>query len=271
MRSKKRIEEKFSELQKQKKTAFIGYICAGDPNLEISQNIFDELPKMGVDIIELGVPFLDPSGDGPTIERAAKRAIESGANLFKILEMVKSFRINDDKTPIILMSYYNPILKFGCEKFCKAASEAGVDGILIVDLPTEEEDEILPFVQSFRLDFIRLVAPHTTNERAIKVVQNASGFIYLVSMLGITGTKLADVKSNSKNFLMLKEISKLPIAIGFGIKNSTQIKEFSEMGFDGVVVGSKLVEVIEDGIKKNLDALQIISSLAKLIKELKNE
>ena len=258
----KRIEKKFKELRDQKKCAFVAYICAGDPNYETSLELLKAMPKAGCDIIELGVPFLDPSGDGVIIEKAGKRAIQGGMNLRKTLKMAQEFRKINDSTPLILMSYYNPILSYGLNKIFTDAEKSGIDGILIVDLPMEEEAEILTEISQTKLDLIRLIAPTTNQERAKKIVKNASGFLYLISLLGITGTKSADISENKKNLQNLREVSNLPIVIGFGIQTAKQAKEFSEIGCDGVVVGSAIVKEID----KN-STTEIIAEVIKKIKE----
>ncbi len=259
----KRISEKFAALKTQKKSAFIAYICAGHPDYKTSLATLKSMPAAGCDIIELGAPFLDPAGDGPTIQKAARAAIEGGMTLKKTLEMVAEFRQDDSKTPLILMSYYNPILKFGIDKIFTEAAKSGVDGFLIVDLPPEEEQEILAEISRNNLDLIRLIAPTTSQERAKKITKNASGFLYLISMLGITGTALAKAEDNIKNLANLREVSNLPIAIGFGIQNPQQAQEFSKLGVDAVVIGSALVKEMAE--KKSSD--EIILSVTKKLSE----
>ncbi|MBU6338622.1 MAG: tryptophan synthase subunit alpha [Rickettsiales bacterium] len=263
-----RISQKFLELKG--KTALVSYICAGDPNHEISLNILKNLPKKGVDIIELGIPFLDPAGDGPIIENASKRAISNGASLKKTLEMVKDFRKDDSKTPVILMTYYNPVFKFGIDKFFKEARENGIDGVLIVDLPLEEDDEILSAVKNSNIDLIQLIAPTTNEERIRKIAKNASGFLYLISMLGITGTKAASVTDNKINLEKLRRNSNLPVVIGFGIKEPKQAKEFSQIGVDGVVIGSAFVKDIDENFSANKSESEICNSVLEKIAEFSN-
>lgn len=260
-----RITEKFLELKG--KSAFVAYICAGDPNYQTSFNILKELPKNGVDIIELGVPFLDPAGDGPIIEKAYKRAISNGSSLKKTLEMVQDFRKDDSKTPIILMTYYNPIFKFGCVEFFKTAKNSGVDGVLIVDLPLEEEDEILDIVKNSEIDLIRLIAPTTDEERIRKISKNASGFLYLISMLGITGTKTASIDDNKINLEKLRRNSELPVVIGFGIKEPKQAYEFSQIGVDGIVIGSAFVKNIDENFSANKSESEICNSVLEKVAE----
>lgn len=240
-----RIEQKFTELKSQNKTAFVGYICAGDPNYEDSLAVLKSLPGAGVDIIELGVPFLDPAGDGPVIEEAAKRAIAAGMTLKKTLQMAQEFRKNDQKTPLVLMGYYNPILHYGLDKIFTDAEKSGIDAMLIVDLPMEEEVEIAAEVAKTNLVLIHLIAPTTSEKRAQEIAKKSKGFLYLVSMLGITGTKAADLNSNKENLQKLRQVTDLPIVIGFGIKTPQQAGEFSRIGVDGVVIGSEVVKEID--------------------------
>lgn len=264
-----RISKKFQQLKTQNKTAFITYICAGDPNYETSLEILKNLPKNGADIIELGVPFLDPAGDGPIIENAAKRAIKNGASLKTTLKMVEEFRKTNDETPIILMTYYNPILKYGEKKLVEDATKSGADGLLIVDLPIEESAELIQ-IATQKLDLIQLIAPTTDEKRIEQICKKASGFIYLISMLGVTGTKSAETSSNEINIKKIRKYSNLPIAIGFGIKTPNQAAEFSKIGADGVIVGSAIVDVINQNLtdesddKKRQDkTIQAVLRLAK--------
>ncbi|MBM3590331.1 MAG: tryptophan synthase subunit alpha [Alphaproteobacteria bacterium] len=243
-----RISKKFESLKLQQKCAFVAYICAGDPDYESSLKCLKSLPKNGVDIIEIGVPFLDPAGDGPIIENSAKRAISAGMDLNKTLKMVQDFRNHDSSTPIILMTYFNPLLKFGLGKIFESARLNGVDGFIVVDLPFEEESEIIQHLNNQKLDLIKLIAPTTSIERASKILKNSSGFVYLISMLGITGTKTAKIEDNKQNIEKLKKICQLPIVIGFGIQEPSQAQQFSKIGVDGVVVGSAIVKEMSHNI-----------------------
>lgn len=263
----KRIEQKFSELKAQKKCAFVAYICAGDPVYETSLEVLKAMPKAGADIIELGIPFLDPSGDGPIIENAGKRAVTNGMTLKKTLTMVEEFRKVDAKTPLILMSYYNPIFKYGVDKIFADAAKSGVDGFLIVDLPLEEESEITAEISRAQLDLIRLIAPTTSQERAKKIVKNAGGFLYLISLLGITGTTLANAEENKKNLQNLRQVSDLPIVIGFGIKEPNQAGEFSKIGTDGVVVGSTIVQEIAEDFSEKKSCDETVAGVVKKLQE----
>ncbi len=267
----KRIEQKFLELKAKKQCAFVAYICAGDPDYKTSLELLKALPEAGADIIELGVPFLDPSGDGPIIENAAKRAVANGMTLAKTLKMAAEFRKNDQKTPLILMSYYNPIFKFGLNKIFIEAEKSGLDGILIVDLPLEEESEILSQVARTNLDLIHLFAPTTDQTRAKKISKTAGGFLYLISMLGITGTRSADVSENKKNLQKLRQISDLPIAIGFGIKTPKQAGEFAKIGADGVIIGSTIVSEVNNNFLAKKNSAEIVATVTKKIREFSKE
>jgi tryptophan synthase alpha chain len=246
-----RIQQTFDNLKQKQQTAFVAYLCAGDPSYETSLQTMINMPKLGVDIIEVGMPFSDPSGDGPIIEMASKRAIASGMTMQKTLNLVADFRKQNQTTPVVLMTYFNPLLKFGIDKAFTAIKQAGIDGILIVDLPPEEEQEIIEFLPKAQLDLIRLVAPTTSPQRAEIIMQNASGFVYLISLMGITGTKDADPARNIDTLQQLKKITNLPIVVGFGIKTAKQAQAFSKIGADGIVVGSAIVEkMAENNIKE---------------------
>ncbi len=265
----KRIEKKFAELKKIDKTAFVAYICAGDPDFETSLEILKGLPKNGVDIIELGIPFLDPAGDGPVIEESAKRAIKAGMSFKKVLQMVAEFRKNDDSTPIILMGYYNSFLKYGLSKIFFDAQKSGADGVLIVDLPLEEREEINLEIKKTELDLINLISPISDEKRIAKIVDEkySSGFLYLISMLGITGTKSAQIEENKINLAKIRAISNLPVAIGFGIKTPQQIQEFSQIGVDGAVVGSVIVDKIAQDFLSGKKKDEIVNNALLLVKE----
>lgn len=267
----KRIEQKFLELKTKKQCAFVAYICAGDPDYKTSLELLKSLPAAGADIIELGVPFLDPSGDGPIIENAAKRSVAGSMTLSKTLKMAAEFRKTDQKTPLVLMSYYNPIFKFGLDKIFTEAEKSGIDGVLIVDLPLEEEAEILSQVSRTKLDLIHLFSPTTDQARAKKIANNAGGFLYLISMLGITGTRSANISENKKNLQKLRRISDLPIAIGFGIKTAKQAGEFAKIGADGVIVGSTIVSEINDNFLAKKSSAEIVAAVTKKIREFSKE
>jgi len=238
-----RIEQTFASLKRQGRAALITYVMAGDPDYETSLAIMRQLPQAGSDIIELGLPFSDPMADGPTIQAAGLRALKAGQTLQKTLDLVAQFRQIDQKTPVLLMGYYNPIYHYGVAQFLKKAMEAGIDGLLIVDLPPEMDEELcLPALKA-GLNFIRLATPTTDAKRLPKVLQNTSGFVYYVSMTGITGTSLANVEPIGRAVATIKAHTDLPIAVGFGIKTAEQVAQIAAVA-DGVVVGSALISVL---------------------------
>jgi tryptophan synthase alpha chain len=240
-----RIDTRFEEIKKQGRAALVTFITAGDPDHEVSKELMSLLPEAGADIIELGMPFSDPMADGPAIQAASLRALENGATMRKTLEIVRHFRGRDDKTPIVLMGYLNPVLAFGEEDFMKEAAKAGVDGLIIVDLPPEEDEEIRQYASSSGIYMIRLVAPTTDEDRLPVLLKDAQGFLYFVSITGVTGT--ASVNSvNVGNYLnIIKKYTDLPVAVGFGIKTPQDAAEIGAMA-QAVVVGSAIVKTIAD-------------------------
>ncbi|GAA6176570.1 tryptophan synthase subunit alpha [Sulfitobacter pacificus] len=255
-----RIDAKFADLKAQGKKAFVSYIMAGDPDMETSLEVMRGLPGAGVDVIELGLPFTDPMADGPTIQLAGQRALEGGMTLLKTLEMAASFRKEDDATPIVLMGYYNPIYSMGVEKFLKAAKEAGIDGLIIVDLPPEEDSELCLPAQEAGLNFIRLATPTTDDNRLPRVVQNTSGFVYYVSITGITGSAEADAGDVAPEVLRIREASGLPVIVGFGVNTPAKSQAIAEVA-DGVVVGSAIVARIAAG-DSVADVLTFVKTLS---------
>lgn len=256
-----RIEECFKRLKKAKRSALVTFIMGGDPDLVKSQTLLNRLPAAGADIIEIGMPFSDPMADGPAIQAAGLRALASGTNLRSIIKMVKAFRVKDKTTPLILMGYYNPIYRYGAGKFCRDATKAGADGVILVDLPPEEEDEFTWVAKPHGLHLIRLISPTTDDARLELLEKNASGFLYYISIAGITGTKSADSKQLKKRVTHLKGKSRLPVAVGFGIKTPAQAAEVAAFS-DAVVVGSALVE---KATKSRAAALAFVTSLRKAI------
>jgi tryptophan synthase alpha chain len=245
-----RIDSKFAKLKKQRRAALVTFVTAGDPDFETSLDIIKGLPKAGADIIEFGMPFTDPMADGPAIQAAGLRALHSGQTMRKTLAMVRAFREGDSDTPVVLMGYYNPIYIYGVDRFLTDAKAAGVDGLIVVDLPPEEDDELcLPAIKA-GLNFIRLATPTTDDVRAPAVFRNTSGFVYYVSVLGITGTKTPDIKSVKANVIRLKGHTKLPIAVGFGVKTAAQAREIAKDA-DGIVVGSALVNAVRDTLSES--------------------
>jgi tryptophan synthase alpha chain len=244
-----RITDKFAALKAEGRSALVTFVTAGDPDAETSLKIVAGLPKAGADIIELGVPFTDPMADGPVIQAGGLRALKGGATMKKTLALLKAFRKQDQTTPVVLMGYYNPIYVYGVEKFLKDAKASGADGLIVVDLPPEEDAELcLPAIEA-GLNFIRLATPTTDDARAPAVFKNTSGFVYYVSVLGITGTKAPDLKSVAANVKRLKGHTKLPICVGFGVKTAEQARAIAKTA-DGVVVGSALVSAVEKSLTK---------------------
>lgn len=255
-----RIEKTFKKLNEQKRTALIPFIMGYDPDMQTSAEILAALPAAGADIIEIGMPFSDPMADGAMIQAAGLRALKTGATLAGIIELVRDFRKTNNETPIILMGYFNPVYRYGLDKFCKDAVIAGVDGVIIVDLPPEEEQEIRPHLTASGLNLIRLIAPTSDNERLKLLTASASGFVYYISVAGITGAKTADSGALEIQVNNLREFTKLPIAVGFGIKNPRQANDVSRFS-DAVVVGSALVDAIHKADDKVKAAKDFISSL----------
>ena len=255
-----RIDSTFGRLKAEDKAAFVSYIMGGDPDFDTALEIMKGLPEAGVDIIELGLPFTDPMADGPSIQLAGQRALEGGMTLAKTLDMARQFRVQDNETPIILMGYYNPIYSMGVDSFLKAAAGAGVDGLIVVDLPPEEDDELcLPTVAA-GLHFIRLATPTTDDRRLPAVLQNTSGFVYYVSITGITGAAEAQAADVGPEVARIKAASNLPVCVGFGVKTPERASEIGRVA-DGVVVGSAIVDQIGDG-KSVSDVLDFVRSLA---------
>ncbi len=243
--------------------ALVTFITAGEPNYEQSLSVLKSLPEAGADIIELGMPFTDPMADGPVIDLASQRALKGGANMHKTLDMVREFRQDNEDTPIILMGYANPIYAYGVETFCAAASEAGVDGLIIVDLPPEESEELEGAANKNNLNLIRLVTPTTDEARLDKLLKGASGFLYYVSITGVTGSKKADLSQIAPHIASIKEQSNMPVAIGFGIKTPDDAAQMGAIG-DAVVVGSSIVQTIAD----NGEAPDLADQVAAQVKGL---
>ncbi len=258
-----RIARRFAALKKQGRGGLVTFSTAGDPDYDTALTILKGLPQAGADIIELGMPFSDPMADGPAIQKASLRALKAGQTMIKTLNMVRAFREGDDDTPVVLMGYYNPIYVYGPEKFLKDAKAAGVDGLIVVDLPPEEEAELCIPALEAGLNFIFLTAPTTDDERLPRVLENASGFVYYVSIIGITGTTSAAASDIEKAYKRLKKHTDLPIAVGFGITTPEQAAKVASIA-DAAVVGSALVKIIaEEGASA---ALNFVASLAKGIR-----
>ncbi len=256
-----RIDDTFARLKAERKKAFVAYIMGGDPDVAASLAIMKGLPAAGVDVIELGMPFTDPMADGPTIQLAGQRSLEGGMTMDKTLQMVRDFRAGDSSTPIVLMGYYNPIYSRGVDRFLAEAKAAGIDGLIVVDLPPEEDDELCIPAQAAGLNFIRLATPTTDAKRLPKVLQNTSGFVYYVSVTGITGAAAAVATDVAPEVARIKASTDLPIIVGFGISTPDQAKAIASVA-DGCVVGSAIVKDI--GAKKPVaEVLANVAALAK--------
>jgi len=264
-----RITTRFAALKAKKQAAMVAFITAGDPDLATSAKLLAGLPAAGADIIELSVPFSDPMADGPTIQLANLRAFKAGISMGKVLDMVRGFRKTDADTPLVLMGYYNPIYAYGVEKFLKDAKESGVDGLIVVDLPPEEDAELCDPAKKHGLNFIRLVTPTTDAERLPAVLKSASGFLYYVSITGITGTRAADMGDVGTAVAELRRHTDLPIAVGFGISTPAQAAKVAAVA-DGAIVGSAIVNRIAANLDENgnakaglvADVLGFVSDLA---------
>jgi len=242
-----RIDTRFADLAKEGRSAFVTYVMAGDPDPATSLDIVKALPKAGADIIELGIPFTDPMADGPSIQAAGLRALKGGMTLKKTLELVRGFRKDDNTTPLVLMGYYNPIYIYGVDKFLADAKTAGVDGLIIVDLPPEEDDELCIPALKAGLNFIRLATPTTDDKRLPAVLANTSGFVYYVSITGITGAAAADSKVVGEAVARIKRHTKLPVCVGFGIRTPETARAIAEKA-NGSVVGTALVDALRDSL-----------------------
>ncbi len=255
-----RIDAKFSDLRAQGKKAFVAYIMAGDPGYETSLEILKGLPGAGVDVIELGLPFTDPMADGPTIQAAGQRALDGGMTLQRTLDLARAFRETDDTTPIVLMGYYNPIYSRGVDTFLADAKDAGIDGLIVVDLPPEEDAELCLPAQAAGLNFIRLATPTTDDARLPRVLQNTSGFVYYVSITGITGSAEAQATDVGPEVARIKAATDLPVIVGFGINSPEKSRNIASVS-DGAVVGSAIVSKIADGNSVS-DVLAFVKSLS---------
>ena len=244
-----RIDQRFADLKREGRAALVTFTMAGDPDTKTSLEILKALPKAGADVIELGMPFTDPMADGPAVQAGGLRALQAGQNMIKTLGMIRAFRKGDDATPIVLMGYYNPIYIYGVTKFLADAKSAGVDGLIVVDLPPEEDEELcLPALKA-GLNFIRLATPTTDDKRLPAVLANTSGFVYYVSITGITGSAAPDADKVHAAVTRIKRHTKLPVAVGFGVRTAKQARAIAA-GAEGVVVGSALVNAVKDSLDK---------------------
>jgi tryptophan synthase alpha chain len=242
-----RIDTRFAELKREGRAAFVTFLMAGDPDLKTSLDIIRALPAAGADIIEIGMPFTDPMADGPAIQASGLRALKAGTTVKKTIALVADFRSGDDTTPIILMGYYNPIYIYGVDRFLADAKAAGVDGLILVDMPAEEDDELCIPALKAGLNFIRLATPTTDDKRLPAVLQNTSGFVYYVSITGITGSAAADITAVTEAVARIKRHTKLPVCVGFGIRTPEAARAIAQNA-DGAVVGTALVDALQGSL-----------------------
>jgi tryptophan synthase alpha chain len=263
-----RIDTRFAALKTEGRSALVTFLMAGDPDAKTSLAIVKALPKAGADVIELGMPFTDPMADGPTIQAAGLRALAAGQNMIKTLSLVRTFRKSDDTTPIVLMGYYNPIYVYGVDRFLVDAKSAGVDGMIIVDLPPEEDGELCLPALSAGLNFIRLATPTTNDKRLPVVLANTSGFVYYVSITGVTGSAKPDFGKVAAAVTRIKRHTKLPVAVGFGVRTAKDARAIAA-GADGVVVGSALVDAVKNSLdRKGKATARTVKEVTKLVAEL---
>jgi len=262
-----RIEDRFRALKEEGRPAFVTFVMAGDPDHETALEIARALPAAGADIIELGMPFSDPMADGPAIQKAGLRALQAGASLKKTLSLVRAFREGDQTTPIVLMGYFNPIYIYGVDAFVADALEAGVDGLIVVDLPPEMDDELCLPALDKGLNFIRLATPTTDDKRLPAVLKNTSGFVYYVSITGITGSAAPDADKVAAAVGRIKKHTDLPVCVGFGVTSADQAREIGK-GADGVVVGSAIVKAIEQSLENGRATAHTVSAVRDLVGEI---
>jgi tryptophan synthase alpha chain len=263
-----RIETRFAKCRAEGRAALVTFLMAGDPDPATSLELIKSLPKAGADVIEVGMPFTDPMADGPSIQAAGLRALAAGMSLAKTLELVRGFRKDDNETPIVLMGYFNPIYVRGVDKFLAEAKEAGVDGLIVVDLPPEEDDELCIPALKAGLNFIRLATPTTDDKRLPKVLTNTSGFLYYVSITGITGAATPDYSKVADAVTRIKRQTQLPVAVGFGVKNAQTAAAIAASA-DGVVVGSALIDTLKNSLDdKGAATSKTIGAVTKLVSEI---
>ena len=262
-----RLSRRFEQVRASGRGALVTFITAGDPNPSASADLLQRLPAAGADIIEVGMPFSDPMADGPSIQAASQRALASGMTLARTLAMVSDFRANDSDTPLVLMGYFNPIYRYGPTRFVEDALSAGVDGLIIVDLPPEEDQELCHPALTAGLHWIRLITPTTDDDRMNTVLKNTSGFVYYVSIAGITGTRAAATDSIESATKRIRGKTSLPIAVGFGIRTRAQVREIIQVA-DAAVVGSALIDRIAEGIAKQHTDDVIVESVTNLVSDL---
>jgi tryptophan synthase alpha chain len=262
-----RIDRRFAQLKTEGRAALVTFLTAGDPDPETSLALLRAIPAAGADVVELGMPFTDPMADGPAIQMSSQRALKAGQTLKKTLAMVRAFRQADDATPLVLMGYYNPIYIYGVDRFLRDAKSAGVDGLIVVDLPPEEDEELcLPALKA-GMNFIRLATPTTDDKRLPAVLVNTSGFVYYVSITGITGAAMADPAKVTAAVARIKRHTKLPVAVGFGVRTAEQAAVIAA-GADGVVVGSALVNALKASLDRDDKATaKTVTAVVNLVAE----
>ncbi len=271
--TKARIEARFAALKAENRAAFVAYVMAGDPDAATAAKILAGLPAAGADLIELGFPFSDPMAEGPPIQRAAQRALAAGMTLQGVLDLAAAFRKGDQDTPLILMGYLNPLVTWGYERFAQAAAQAGIDGLIIVDCPPEEADPLADALDAADISLIRLATPTTDDRRLPTVLKRTSGFVYYVSVTGVTGAKEADAEAVRPAVERIRAASGLPVAVGFGIKTPERAGAIAQVA-DAAVVGSALVDEVADALAANEDVtgrvLSKVGALAKAVRSARN-
>ncbi len=265
-----RITNCFDNLAKQNRKAFVAFLTGGDPDFDTSKALICGLPDAGVDLIEIGIPFSDPMADGPAIQASSQRALKKGMTLAKTLELVRIFRVTNQTTPIVLMGYYNPIYRYGVNRFVQESVTAGVDGLIIVDLPPEEDAELCEPALTAGLHWIRLVTPSTDDTRIDTVLHNVSGFVYYISVLGVTGTRRAMADQIEVAVNRLRKYTTLPIAVGFGIKTAEHASAVAQHA-DGIVVGSAIVDLVKANLDQNGNPKPLlVEQVHQLVREIAN-
>ena len=261
-----RISNCFKQLKQRNLKALIPYVTAGDPEKELTVQLLHSLVETGADLIELGIPFSDPIADGPVIQRASERALAQGVNLEQCLDIVKEFRVDNQNTPVVLMGYMNPIENYGWTKFARKADNVGVDGVLLVDCPPEESSRFLGELRRFGIDCIFLVAPTTPKQRLEKIITEASGYVYYVSLRGVTGANNINSKDVSSKLNTIKEVTSLPVVVGFGISSKKSVSEIAKTSADGIVVGSALIKAMEQAKEKDLCPIDTVKNQMSVLR-----
>ena len=260
------MSQRIKKVFESNKKKLITFVTGGDPDINSSNKILETIEKNGADIIEIGMPFSDPMADGPIIQLSSKRAIKKGVTLDNIFSICKKLRSNNDEVPIILMGYYNVIYNYGVKNFVNSCKSNGVDGLIVVDLQPEEDPDLLIEIQSSNINLIRLITPTTNNDRLNKILENASGFLYYVTITGITGQKEANIQELDNSIKNIRRFTDLPIVAGFGIKNKKQVSEVCRI-CDGAVVGSSLVKIIEDNLDNFDKSLSLVANFVNDLKK----